>query len=141
MSSCEEKGAPCYCVAMRKAARAVTRLYDDALEPSGLRVTQFSLLRNLQRMGPVSFAALSEAMQLDRTTLVRNLNLLARQGLLEMRAVPSSRAHEIRLTDKGGQVIERTGPSWEEAQKYMETVLTAEERGFLRSVLAKLQRV
>lgn len=125
---------------LRTATRAVTRLYDAALEPGGLRVTQFSLLRNVQRLGPVPLAVLSEAVQLDRTTLVRNLDVLVKQGLLAMRPSPSSRANLICLTEKGEERIARNTPLWEAAQKTMETLLTDEERRMLRTVLQKLRR-
>ncbi|SBW07658.1 putative Multiple antibiotic resistance protein MarR [uncultured delta proteobacterium] len=141
MADCAERSTPCYCTALRRAARAVTKLYDAALEPGGLKVTQFSLLRNVQRLGPVTFAALSGVVQLERTTLIRNLDVLVRQGLLEMRPNPPSRAHLICLTHKGEAEIEKNNPAWEAAQNAMETVLTGEERRFLRSVLKKLQQV
>ena len=141
MAACTQKNTPCYCTALRKAARAVTHLYDTALEPGGLRVTQFSLLRNVQRLEPVPLAALSETVQLDRTTLIRNLDILAKQGLLAMRPNPPSRANLICLTEKGREVIEKNNPLWDGVQETMEEVLTEEERRLLRSILKKLQNV
>lgn len=141
MTGGAEKLLPCYCTALRRAARAVTKLYDAALAPGGLKVTQFSLLRSAQRLGPVTFAALSDGVRLERTTLIRNLDLLVKQDYLEMRPNPPSRAYLICLTDKGRDEIEKARPAWEEAQKTMETVLTGEEQQFLRLVLEKLQQV
>jgi DNA-binding MarR family transcriptional regulator len=73
----------CACFNPRKVARAVTQLYDDALRPAGLRVTQFSLLVVVRMAGPVSVTRLAELTVLDRTTLTRNLELLERQGWIE----------------------------------------------------------
>ncbi len=68
--------APCACSRLRRAARAVTQLYDDALEPVGLRVTQLSLLRTLQRQGTLTIGELAVRNLLDRTALSRNLDPL-----------------------------------------------------------------
>ena len=66
----------CTCNNLRKAARAVTQYYDDALRPSGIRATQFSLLSAIKEFGTVSIGALAEESVMDRTTLTRNLKLL-----------------------------------------------------------------
>ena len=72
----EVQPAGCYCTTIRKAARSLTKGYDKALEGTGLRVTQYALLNNIRRLEPVSFQDLSAAIALERTTLIRNLNLL-----------------------------------------------------------------
>jgi DNA-binding MarR family transcriptional regulator len=69
----------CNCSAVRSAARHVTRLYDQLLAPTGLRVTQFSILAKLTRRGPLTINALAEDMVMDRTTLGRNIRPLERE--------------------------------------------------------------
>ncbi|HEY2396179.1 MAG TPA: MarR family transcriptional regulator [Rudaea sp.] len=107
----------CVCVNLRRAARAVTALYDDALSASGIKITQFSLLRSVQRNEPVSVSALSEDLNLDRTTLARNLDPLQRDGLIALAAGSDRRVTEVRLTAKGRKAIARALPLWQQAQQ------------------------
>src|SRR6476619_450183 len=72
----------CTCKNLRKAARAVTQYYDDALRPSGIRSTQFSLLSAIREFGTVNIGRLAEESVMDRTTLTRNLKLLEEEGLI-----------------------------------------------------------
>jgi len=66
---------------MRRASRALTQLYDDLMAPSGLRITQFSLLRTLARNGAARMSDLAATLLLDRTALSRTLDPLALRGL------------------------------------------------------------
>jgi DNA-binding MarR family transcriptional regulator len=72
----------CNCFAVRAAARHVTQFYDQVLAPAGLRVTQFSILSNLKRLGPLTINALARETVMDRTTLGRNILPLERDGLI-----------------------------------------------------------
>jgi hypothetical protein len=83
--------ANCTCLGLRKAARAVTQMYDQTLKPAGLRSTQFSLLVAAERAGPRGIGELAELLVMDRTTLTRNLKPLLVRGLLE-RAEGADRA-------------------------------------------------
>jgi DNA-binding MarR family transcriptional regulator len=106
----------CVCVNLRRAARAMTALYDDALAASGIKITQFSLLRAVERNEPASVSALSEDLDLDRTTLARNLNPLQREGLIVLAAGSDRRVTEVRLTAKGRNAIANALPLWQKAQ-------------------------
>src|SRR6516162_7862681 len=89
----------CNCFALRAAARHVTQLYDQFLAPTGLRVTQFSILAKLKRRGPLTVNALADDMVMDRTTLGRNIQPLERDGLIRIEPSPSDRrAKELHLT-------------------------------------------
>ena len=72
----------CYCAALRAAARKTTALYDEALEPAGIGVAQFSLMRRIERAGTVSLTELGRRAELDRSTVGRNVRVLARMGLV-----------------------------------------------------------
>ncbi len=80
-AKCREIGRSCACYSLRRAARAITRLYDDFLRPSGLRVTQFSVLNATMLHGPVPLTKLAEMTVTERTTLTRNLTILEKKGL------------------------------------------------------------
>lgn len=107
----------CACFNLRKATRAVTQLYDDALRPAGLRCTQFSLLTLLRASGTVAMTRLAEDAVMDRTTLARNLEVLRRDGLVRIRAGEDARVREIELTRAGVAKLEEAFPLWREAQR------------------------
>ena len=109
----------CTCFGLRKAARAVTQMYDQALKPSGLRTTQFSLLAVTERAGPRRMAEIAELLVMDRTTLTRNLKPLLDQGLLERVAGADRRRRPIAITAKGRAALAQALPYWREAQMHM----------------------
>jgi DNA-binding MarR family transcriptional regulator len=98
------------------AARALTQLYDDLLRPSGLRVTQFSILAAIARMGDANLRRLEVALAIDQTTLTRSLNLLEREGVIERASHPDGRVKAMRLTSKGRRALEVARPLWAQAQ-------------------------
>jgi DNA-binding MarR family transcriptional regulator len=96
--------------------RAVTQLYDDRLRPSGLRVTQFSILATIARMGEANLRQLEDALAIDQTTLTRSLALLERDGVTERVAHPDGRIKAMRLTARGRRALEVARPLWARAQ-------------------------
>ncbi len=124
----------CVCVNLRRAARAMTALYDDALSAAGIKITQFSLLRSVERNEPVSVSALSEDLDLDRTTLARNLNPLRRDGLVALEAGSDRRVTEVRLTGKGRKAIAKALPLWQQAQAQINRRFAAGRLGMLREI-------
>ncbi len=111
-----EEAPTCACFNIRKAARAITQLYDDVLRPSGLRVTQFSILAVTKRLGPVTVTRLAEETVTDRTTLTRNLKILAQQRLVRVAPREDRREREITLTDRGRAALARAYPFWKSVQ-------------------------
>lgn len=119
MSTATDTPQACLCFNLRKAARAVTQLYDAALEPAGLRATQFSLLAALDRRDAVTITDLARAMVMDRTTLTRNLRPLEKQGLVAIAPGNDRRTREVSLTRRGRQTLTRATPRWRHAQTGM----------------------
>jgi DNA-binding MarR family transcriptional regulator len=111
-----EVAAGCACKNLRRTARAVTQLYDETLRPSGLRVTQFTLLVAVAVSQPVPITRLADALALDRTTLARDLKPLTERGLVEVAAGEDRRVRVVRLTRQGHQAIGRAYPLWRRAQ-------------------------
>jgi DNA-binding MarR family transcriptional regulator len=111
-----QEGSSCVSFNIRKAARAVTQLYDERLRPFGLRSTQLSILGKTLVLQPVTVTRLAEATVTDRTTLTRNLHLLERQGLIAVGRGHDRREREVRLTDRGRDVLARVYPIWKEVQ-------------------------
>ena len=107
----------CVCGRLRRAARALTQLYDDTMAPSGLRVTQFSLLRTLGREGPVRIGDLAGLALLDRTALSRNLEPLVARGYVRVTPGKDARTREVALTASGKSACRRALPYWHDAQR------------------------
>jgi len=102
---------------LRKTARLVAQFYDQKLQPSGLKTTQFTLLVSLSFLAPVSISLLADRMGMDRTTLTRNLRLLEREGLVSgQHDGQDARVRLLSLTSKGEATIAETQPYWEAAQ-------------------------
>ena len=108
--------SPCVCSTLRMVSRAVTQFYDDVLRPSGLRVTQFSILATIARRGEANLRQLEAALAIDQTTLTRSLNLLERDRVIERAPHPDGRIKAMRLTRKGERVLKVARPLWGQAQ-------------------------
>lgn len=106
----------CTCFNLRKATRVVTQLYDEALKPTGLRSTQFSLLCMVQSKGPVGVADLANALVTDRTTLTRNLNPLMDRKLLKVIDGSDARRRPIVITSEGIETLNQAMPLWRKVQ-------------------------
>lgn len=129
----------CACGRLRRATRALTQLYDDAMAPAGLRVTQFSLLRTLARDGPLRISELAERQLLDRTALSRNLDPLVDHGYIEVIRGNDARTREVALTRKGNVALKRSEPCWAQAQKTVAKHLGADKLESLIATLGELE--
>jgi DNA-binding MarR family transcriptional regulator len=107
----------CACLKVRTAARAVTRLYDDAFRPIGLRATQLSVLVAVASGDSVSIASLSRMLGMDRSTLTRNLRPLEKKGLVALGPEGHHRSRTLSLTSKGDQLVRKALPLWEKTQQ------------------------
>lgn len=116
MGKLAEEGPECVCFNIRKAARAVTQLYDEVFRPTGLRATQLSILTVTNRLGPITVTRLAEVTVTDRTTLTRNLRLLQKRGLIRIETGNDRREREVTLTDRGRTALARAYPLWKEVQ-------------------------
>jgi DNA-binding MarR family transcriptional regulator len=115
---------PCICISTRKAANALTNLYDEALEKSGIKVTQYSLLKVIDRSSEITINELSKQTKLNRTTLTRNLAVLESDELIELISDPEDlRKSIVRLTKSGEKALKKAQTSWEEVQKKAKKVL------------------
>lgn len=106
----------CACTNLRSAARAITQFYDQMLEPSGLRATQYSILAALARAGDMTIIPLADQLVMDRTTLTRNLSRLEKYGWIRIEPGEDLRTRIVHLTDEGRAVLAKALPLWQEAQ-------------------------
>ncbi len=106
----------CTCFNLRKATRTVTQLFDDAMQPTGIRATQFTLLAAISSTGTVAIRQLSQILVMDRTTLTRNLKPLETRRLIKIVPGEDRRTRTLTLTDKGRKTLEKSLPFWRKAQ-------------------------
>lgn len=107
----------CIAVRLRLLNRVVTNLYDDALRPLGLRVSQLNILVVAAKLGLARPTQVCEILQLDASTLSRNVKLLQAHGWLEIVPDDDARAQPFRLTADGRRLIEQAVPAWDAAQR------------------------
>jgi DNA-binding MarR family transcriptional regulator len=107
----------CTAARLRRATRAIGRIYDQTLAPSGLRETQFSVLIAISLFGEVPLLRLAEELGLDLTTLTRNLQPLERAGLVSSSPGKDQRVRLLQLTAAGRRAVQRAYPLWEAAQR------------------------
>jgi len=128
----------CYCTSLREATRRLTAVYDDTLAPTGVNVAQFSLLRTLERSGPLALTEFGRLTELDRSTIGRNVKVLERMGLVALRAGDDRRESVAVLSKAGRRILASGAPLWEKAQNTVETKLGAVAAAHLRQALQML---
>src|SRR5215475_12616082 len=107
----------CACLKVRTAARVVTRVYDDAFRPVGLRATQLSVLVTVASSDAVSIASLARMLGMDRSTLTRNLRPLEEKGLVALGPEGKRRSRTLSITAKGKKLVSKALPLWEKIQE------------------------
>ena len=115
--------AECIAVRLRMLNRVITRVYDDALRPLGLRSTQLNILVATARLGVARPADLCDRLQIETSTLSRNVERMKTNGWLEVVDDADGRAQPIRLTRKGRALLERAKPKWDTAQEEVKDLL------------------
>src|SRR5579859_7988570 len=108
---------PCMCANVRRAARALTQRYDDALRPLGLTITQFTILQALSLAGEPTQGELGEILAMDSTTLTRTLAIMDRHGWIAKKYGADRRERRLRLTRAGESEFSRAVPYWRSAQE------------------------
>ncbi|MEQ8397438.1 MarR family winged helix-turn-helix transcriptional regulator [Thalassobaculum sp.] len=127
----------CTCAALRRTARRMTQIYDDALKPTGLKLTQYSLLAMLAQAGEPSITDLADLMMMDRTTLTRNLRPLQAAGWVRLGTGGDKRSRSVVLTAKGESTLQAARPVWRQAEASIRGKLGADGGRQLRRLLAE----
>ncbi len=116
----------CIAVRLRMLNRAVTNLYDDALRPLGLKVSQMNILVAAGKLGTARPAEVCDHLHLDVSTLSRNVERMKARGWLEVVADEDGRAQPFRLTTQGRRLLEKAAPAWKQAQQQAKEILGEE---------------
>jgi DNA-binding MarR family transcriptional regulator len=125
----------CACTDFRRVARKLTSLYDSALAPAEITITQYSLLANIARSGQLSHTGLAERLGMDRTTLTRNLRPLIEVRWVAVVTGEDRRRHLLQLTAAGKRKLNRSIPLWEKVQSQFFSEVGARPLQELRRLL------
>ncbi len=126
---------PCTVYRLRMAARRATRLYDAHLAPSGLGIAQFGLMQVLSMRGGSTVTEVAAILDMDRTTLTRNLTPLVRQGFVDLCAGPDRRSRSVTITPAGRRKLKQALPMWRKAQDAVRASLGAANVSSLHALL------
>jgi DNA-binding MarR family transcriptional regulator len=137
-SPSEEIARDCVAVRLRLLNRVITNLYDDALRPLGLKVSQMNILVVAARLGVAEPSQVCRILQLDLSTLSRNLERLRARGWIEAVPCRDARVHPFRVTDAGRVLIQEAYPVWKEAQGRATELLGEEGVALLAHVARRL---
>src|SRR5579883_1738096 len=136
-SSIDTIARTCIAVRLRSLNRVVTNFYDEALRPLGLKVSQLNILIVTAKLGLARPAQVCDILQLDASTLSRNVERMKANGWLEVVPEEDARSQPFRLTPQGRRLIEKAVPAWEEAQQQATELLGKEGIALLDKVAKK----
>ena len=131
----------CACFDLRRATRAVSRMYDDFLRDAGLNITQFSMLRLICAEKELSISTLGRSMVMERTSITRALAPLEREGLIQSRPGTDKRIRVVSVSNKGRRLVEGTEPKWRQAQEALLEMIGEDRWRAMRTVLRDTTRI
>lgn len=132
---------PCYCGSIRQASRIVTQIYDQALKPSGVKITQFGILRLLSARPGLTTGAIAEALATDSTTLTRALKIIHDNKWIELTPGEDRRERRWVVTPAGQDRLQQALPLWKQAQKEFEQMVEGVDMDALtRTVFQLVQK-
>jgi DNA-binding MarR family transcriptional regulator len=135
----------CYCTQFRRSANALTHIYDDALRAVGLKITQLTLLRGLERLKSATYNEIADELSLDKTTISRNIKILIDAGWVKVSIEEDARYRVASLSSAGRNVLIEAEPHWRAAQmqveKDLKKFLKGPAKAALLEALETLQQV
>lgn len=135
----DQASAECACGGLRRASRAISKLYEGALAPFDLTATQFTMLVALRLRGAVPLSRLAQRLGLDRTSLYRAVRPLERRGALAVGPGRTPRERVAELAPAGRRLIEEALPIWEQTQQRFVAALGPRSWEALRSAIARVE--
>jgi DNA-binding MarR family transcriptional regulator len=113
----------------------MTRFYDQALKPTGLKLSQYSVLAHCSQTASINITDLSTVLDVDRTTLTRNLQPLVQAGWVRIKEGRDRRSRAVGLTEDGRELLDRAWPLWQQAERDFRRTMGREDTGRLRHLL------
>lgn len=133
-----EDSSPCVCGRLRRTSRALTRLYDEALAPVGMTVTQFSVMRTLNRLDRPGLVELAEATAHEKSALWRTLQPLVKKGWVSAANEAGARGQRLSMTPAGMEALADALPHWRAAQARVSDTLGDREPALI-ALLAEVE--
>lgn len=128
----------CIAVRVRLINRVVSAIYDEALRPLGLRISQANLLVAVTRMGEARPVDLCRVLRIEKSTLSRDVEIMKAQGWLESAPPAGGRNQVLRITPAGRELLARSGPAWEAAQAEAGRLIGAPGVDALKEIAGRL---
>jgi len=128
----------CHCINMRRSSRKITAIYDEFLKPCKINITQYSFLANLKKVQPIKMNDFAQIVNLERTTLVRNIKPLINQDLVEFQNIEKSKAQLLALTQKGLGLQIKAQNYWQKAQNYVEQTIQNHNLELFYKIIEKI---
>jgi len=113
----------CFLHRIRLLSRTITSIFDEALKPMDLKVTQMNMLGVVTKLGPISPSDMCQRLSMDKSTLSRNVDRLIAYGWLELIPGENSRSHQLKITEKGKEIMNRAIKYWKQAQAKTRKIL------------------
>jgi DNA-binding MarR family transcriptional regulator len=135
----QEMGGACIAMRSRVINRVISRIYDEALRPHGIKGSQMSILAVISGFGRAEPSEICRLLQLDASTLSRNVSRMKSKGWLKAATRSDRRAHRLELTAEGERIIEEAFSSWQEAQDKVTNALGEENMAAIRKVARTLR--
>lgn len=127
----------CSCGLLRRASRRVTQIYDRALLPAGIKISQFGVLATIEKHAGATVTELAARMKMDRTTLTRNLRPMVKAGWVEQKS-SGGRATAVHITAEGKAMLKRALPLWKQAEEELRIKLNPKKRKQLEALLTEI---
>ena len=137
----EMTAGACLATRVRQLSRIITRVYDDAMRPIGITASQYTLLAQLASRDSITAVEIGHVLDIEKSTLSRNLKRLLALGHIIMDPPAGRRGRGLHLTAKGQAVLKEAFPVWQDAQKRAVSVMGAESRNVLDSLLGQAEKL
>ena len=137
----ESTSAACISTRVRQLSRIVTRVYDDAMRSLGITASQFTLLTQLAHQDGITAVEIGHTLDIEKSTLSRNLKRLLALGHLTMDPPAGRRGRGLHLTPKGEAVIKQAYPVWMDAQSKTVKIMGPESRSTLDGLLTQAEKL
>jgi DNA-binding MarR family transcriptional regulator len=137
----EQTSTLCIASRVRQLSRIITRLYDDAMRPLGITASQFTLLTQLGQQDGITAVEIGFSLDIEKSTLSRNLKRLLALGMIEMDPPAGRRGRGLHLTPKGQLAIKEAYPVWKEAQQRALGIMGADCRATLDRLLIQAEKL
>lgn len=132
-------GRECIAMRIRLISRAISRIYDEALRPHGMKSSQMSILAVISMLGQADPGEICRSLHLTASTLSRNVTRMRKRGWLDVCATEDRRSHRLTLTPDGCRILKEAFPSWQEAQEKVTSMLGEDDTAAIKRIAGAIR--